>query len=44
MLGLLPPTFDTATVCVCVLTVGMRFLVPRGIAGSTGMSSFFLAF
>ena len=41
--GSLPPSFDTATLCVCVLAVGMRFRVTRGIAGSTDISKF-LAF
>ena len=42
--GLPPPTLDTATFRVGVLAVGMSIRVPRGIAGSTGISNFFLAF
>ena len=42
--GLRQPTSDTATFCFCVLLVGMRFLATHGIAGSTGISNFFLAF
>ena len=44
MLGLLPPTFGTATSCVGVLAVETRIRVTRGFAGSIGISSFFLAF
>ena len=39
-----PPISDTATFRVSVLAVGMRSRVPHGMAGTTGMSNFFLAF
>ena len=42
--GLLPPTFDTATVRVGVLAVGMQFLVTHVIAGANGISNCFLTF
>ena len=34
---------DTAAFCFYILAVGMRFLATHGIAGSTGISNFFLA-
>ena len=40
--SLLTHTFGTATLRVGVLAVGMRIRVMHGIAGSTGVSKFFL--
>ena len=42
--SLLTHTFGTATLRVGVLAVGMRIRVMHGIAGSIGVSKFFLAF
>ena len=39
-----PPTYDTAMFCVCLLAVGMRFHATHGIAGSTGIPNFVVAF
>ena len=44
MLWVPSPSFDTATFCVGALEVGMRTRVTHGIASSTGICIFLLAF